>query len=225
MGEQRRIIAIDGPAGSGKSTTARLVAQKLGFTYLDTGALYRALTYLALKRRIQLHDAAALAHLLSTSTFRIQSEADRVRVWVDDQEVTEAIRTPEVSGAVSQVASHEAVREQMVRLQRSLAQKGDFVVEGRDIGTVVFPDADLKIYLVATIEERARRRLKELKAKGHLVSLKKVEEDIKLRDKMDSERKTGPLRKAEDAIVVDTTRMTIEEQVNQIVELFKKKLL
>ncbi len=219
---KNRIIAIDGPAGSGKSTTARLVARRLGFTYLDTGALYRALTHVALERGVDLADGDALAALMRDIRIRIASEADRTRIWVDGKEVSDAIRRPEVSRRVSQVAAHPQVRAAMVQLQRRIAREGDFVVEGRDIGTVVFPHADLKIFLTASLEARAERRWRELQEKGVPVKRAELRREIAERDRWDSERETAPLTRAEDAIVVDTTRLSIEEQVEKIVRLFEQ---
>ncbi len=218
---KNRIIAIDGPAGSGKSTTAKQVAKRLGFTYLDTGALYRALTLLALKNGIDIESEGELVNLLQQSKFQLQSQGDKIRIWINGEEATEAIRSPEVSRAVSMVARHPAVRREMVQLQRRLASQADVVVEGRDIGTVVFPEADLKIFLTASLEARAQRRLKELHEKGVEISLHELKRDIERRDAIDSQRETAPLKKAEDAIVIDTTELTIDEQVDKIVQAFR----
>ncbi len=218
---KNRIIAIDGPAGSGKSTTAKQVAKRLGFTYLDTGALYRALTLLALKNGIDIESEGELVNLLQQSKFQLQSQGDDIRIWINGEEATEAIRSPEVSRAVSMVARHPAVRREMVQLQRRLASQADVVVEGRDIGTVVFPEADLKIFLTASLEARAQRRLKELHEKGVEIALHELKRDIERRDAIDSQRETAPLKKAEDAIVIDTTELTIDEQVDKIVQAFR----
>ena len=218
---KNRIIAIDGPAGSGKSTTAKQVAKRLGFTYLDTGALYRALTLLALKNGIDIESEGELVNLLQQSKFQLQSQGDKIRIWINGEEATEAIRSPEVSRAVSMVARHPAVRREMVQLQRRLASQADVVVEGRDIGTVAFPEADLKIFLTASLEARAQRRLKELHEKGVEISLHELKRDIERRDAIDSQRETAPLKKAEDAIVIDTTELTIDEQVDKIVQAFR----
>ncbi|RME01012.1 MAG: (d)CMP kinase [Calditrichaeota bacterium] len=216
------MIAIDGPAGSGKSTTARLVARKLGFTYLDTGALYRTITLLALQRGIDLNDGDALSALSKQVKLRVEADPNTTRIWVDGTEVTEAIRMPEVTRAVSQVARHPAVRREMVHLQRQIASGGNYVVEGRDIGTVVFPDADLKIFLIASLEARTRRRQLELQQKGIDISFEALKNEIMQRDQKDQKREIAPLKKAENAIVIDTTDLTIEEQANKIVEAFQK---
>ncbi len=218
---KNKIIAIDGPAGSGKSTTAKLVAKRLGFTYLDTGALYRALTLLALRNHIDLEAEGELVNLLKNSEFQLQTHGDQSRIWINGEEATEAIRSPEVSRSVSIVARHPAVRREMVQLQRRLASQADVVVEGRDIGTVVFPDADLKIFLTAALDARAQRRLKELREKGVDIALDELMADIHRRDQIDSQREIAPLKKAEDAIEIDTTRLTIEQQVDRIVQAFR----
>ncbi|MDQ7063142.1 MAG: (d)CMP kinase [candidate division KSB1 bacterium] len=218
---KNKIIAIDGPAGSGKSTTAKLVAKRLGFTYLDTGALYRALTLLALRNRIDLEAEGELVNLLKNSEFQLQTHSDQSRIWINGEEATGAIRSPEVSRSVSIVARHPAVRREMVQLQRRLASQADVVVEGRDIGTVVFPDADLKIFLTASLDARAQRRLKELREKGIDIALDELKVDIQRRDQIDSQRETAPLKKADDAIEIDTTRLTIEQQVDRILQAFR----
>ncbi|MCA9732400.1 MAG: (d)CMP kinase [Deferribacteres bacterium] len=221
-GKTHEIIAIDGPAGSGKSTTARLVAQKLGFTYLDTGALYRAVTHVAMLKGVDLANEQALDALIEICDFKLSAEGDLTRVWADSSEITEAIRSREVTSNVSLVSKHAKVRQAMVRLQRAIASQGFFVVEGRDIGTVVFPNAALKIYLVATVEARTERRMLELQQKGVAVEFEKLREEIIIRDKKDSERAIAPLKKAEDAIELDTTRLTIDQQVETIVRKYKE---
>lgn len=215
-------VTIDGPAGAGKSTTARLVATRLGFTYFDTGAMYRAITLLALERGISLQEGEALADLAKKTQLRIESTAAQTRIWVDGREITEAIRSPEVSRSVSEVAAHPLVRNEMVRLQRLLASQGDCVVEGRDIGTVVFPQAEVKIFMNASIDERARRRLEELRAGGVQANLEEIRAEIEARDRLDSARETAPLQKAVDAIEIDTTHLTIEEQVQKIVDIVRQ---
>ncbi len=216
----KNVIAIDGPAGSGKSTTARMVARKLGFTYLDTGALYRALTLVGMERQANLSDGEALAQITRDSIFKIESTNDGARVWVDGEEVTLAIRTPEVTKNVSLVSSHAAVRAEMVELQRRIAQGGGFVVEGRDIGTVVFPKAKTKIFLNASVEARARRRMKEMQAHNGQADFEEIKKAIETRDWKDSNREHAPLKKADDAHVVDTTALTIDEQVDRIIQVF-----
>lgn len=216
---KRKIIAIDGPAGSGKSTTARLLAARLGYSYLDTGAMYRALTWLALKWKVQPADAVQLTKLAHEVTIRFKTEANTNRVFINDEEVTAAIRTPEVTKYVSEVSAHRGVRESMVAMQKELGKVGGIVAEGRDTTTAVFPQADLKVYLDASVETRARRRLGDLAGLGIESSLEEQMADIRRRDALDSGREVSPLRKAADAHQVDTTHLTIEEQVDKIVAL------
>ncbi len=218
------IVAIDGPAASGKSTVAKTVARRLGYHYLDTGAMYRAIAALAIRREVDLHDADALAELAANEpvTFSYE-EGDPVQsaVWVSGLDVTVAIRTPEVDAAVSLVARVPEVRTAMVAQQRRLAGGDNAVVEGRDIGTVVFPDAEMKLYLTASAEERARRRHYELSDAGHAVESSTVREGLDRRDAVDSQREASPLAVADDAIELDTTGMSIEEVAQRVVELVR----
>ena len=216
-------IAIDGPAGAGKSTVARRVAKELGYLYIDTGAMYRALTYLALKKKINLNDGAALKRLLDQTSIQLVQTDDGQEVYVDHENVTSEIRSREVSNAVSEVATHKEVRMEMVNRQRMLAQDGGVVMDGRDIGTNVLKDATLKIYLSASVEERARRRCQELQQKGTNTDLAQVKKEIELRDRLDSERDTAPLKKARDAIEIDTTHVTVDEVTKQILSLVKER--
>ena len=209
------VVAIDGPAGAGKSTIAKLAAGKLGFAYIDTGAMYRAVTWKLLQTGEPF--TPELAGKLASEiciTFRPENAVNRV--FVDGTEVTDAIRTAEVTGLVSKVAAVPEVRTAMVDQQRRMGKEGGIVMDGRDIGTVVFPDAQCKIFLTATVEERARRRGLELEAKGEKVDYKKLQEDIAFRDKQDSERAYKPLYCGADTKMIDTTNMTIEEAVNAI---------
>lgn len=216
-------IAIDGPAGAGKSTVAQLIAAKLGYVYIDTGAMYRALAWAVLQAGISVHNEEAVAQLLHTSQIELRrSEDGSQRVFWNERDITAEIRTPEVSNFASIVASHGMVRQQMLLLQRNMAKQGDIVMDGRDIGTHVLPDAELKIFLTASIEERANRRFAELKAKGYEANLEQLKQEIADRDKRDSEREVAPLRQAEDAVLVDTTGQTIEEVVRQILEICKR---
>ncbi len=215
------IIAIDGPAGSGKTTVSRLLAKQLGISYLDTGALYRVLTLKALEENINLNDGETLQKLASTMNVKIEGE----RIYLDDREVTVEIRTPLIDKNISQVASHPQVREVMVNLQRKITYCKDYVVEGRDITTVVFPHADYKFYLDADFNERLQRRYKELKEKGLSVSWEHLEEQLRKRDEADFTRKVAPLRKAEDAIYIDTTNLTLSEVVNKLLSYIKKKTI
>ncbi len=212
------VIAIDGPAASGKTTTARLVAERLGYLHVDTGAMYRAVTLKVLLHRINIRDAEAVEQLTDGTEIRLERDDGDVKVVLDGEDVTKQIREPEVTKAVSAVSSYEKVREAMVREQRSIGKEGGIVVEGRDTGTVVFPDAQLKIYMVAFVKERARRRQRELKTQGVVSDLESIVQEIVERDEKDSSRRVSPLRKAADAVVLDTSRMTIEQQVEFIVE-------
>jgi cytidylate kinase len=218
------VVAIDGPAASGKSTTARLVADRLEFVYLDTGAMYRAVTWNALETGVDLTDEAALGELAESMHLGFRKEGGGVRVFVGNEDVTERLREPRISRAVSTVSQVPAVRRAMVRIQREIAAGGGCVVEGRDIGTVVFPGAPVKIFLAASLEERARRRRIELEARGVAQSQADLEAEIRKRDSMDSEREDSPLRQAQDAILLDTTGMTVDEQVEEVVRLVQKAL-
>lgn len=217
------IIAIDGPAGSGKSTIAKMVAERLNYTYLDTGAMYRAITYLALEKGI-VDDEKAVDKLVEGLDVTLNFEDGLTRVFVDNNELTEYIRTPEVNSKVSEIAAMPFVRKELVRMQQSMGKIGNVIAEGRDVTTVVFPDADLKIYLDATVEVRAERRLKEYLAKGVEINLEEVKENIEKRDRIDSGREASPLRVAENAIEVDTSNLTVDEEFEILIENIKKKI-
>ncbi len=209
-----QVVAIDGPAGAGKSTVAKLLASRLGFSYLDTGAMYRSLTLKAMRGGVDLTDGAALADLARrTEIDIIGNPASGVKVILDGEDVSEAIRTPEVTNQTFHIAGESLVREVMVGLQRRIGSRADVVIEGRDIGTVVFPEAQHKFYLDATVEERALRRHKEFLAKGKASVLEQVLQDVQARDHKDFTRRVGPLRKAADAIVIDSSAMTIDEVI------------
>ena len=216
------VVAIDGPAGAGKSTIAKLVAEKLGYAYIDTGAMYRSVAWKFLQTGKDF-DEALLSDLAQTMMIEFKPEASVNRVFVDGTEVTEAIRSAEVTANVSRVAAIGAVREAMVAQQRRMGESGGVLMDGRDIGTVVFPNAQLKIFLTASVEERAMRRYKELVAKGQEVDLAQLKEDIASRDKQDSERAISPLRQAEDALLLDTSEMNIEQVTAKILELVEEK--
>lgn len=217
-------IAIDGPAAAGKSTVAKLVAKKLSYLYIDTGAMYRALTYKALKLGADLEDKQALAEILNNTNIELIQGNAAQHVLLDGTDVTDEIRSHEVTKHVSTVSKHPLVRKEMVERQRELAQKGGIVMDGRDIGTHVLPNAEVKIFLVATVEERAKRRHQENLAKGFESDLAQLMKEIALRDKMDSEREASPLKKADDAIELDTTSLSIEEVVDHIMELVKERV-
>lgn len=218
MSSRRLVIAIDGPAGSGKSTTAKLVAEQLGYLHVDTGAMYRAFTLKLLRAGIRTDDLQAVRHLVETTRVDLERNDGRLRVLLDGEDVTAAIRSPDVTRAVSAVSSIREVRQAMVAAQRDLATGGGIVLEGRDIGTVVFPRADLKVFMVAGIEARAARRQDELRARGATVDLGTLIKEMEERDRTDSTRSESPLRKAEGAVELDTTHLTIEEQVLFIVK-------
>ncbi|MCU0652350.1 MAG: (d)CMP kinase [Candidatus Omnitrophica bacterium] len=211
------IIAIDGPAGAGKSTVAKILAQKLGFLYIDTGAMYRALTLKTIEQKIDPSDIPAIVDLARHSVIDlINDELGALKVSLDGKDVSSLIREPRITMFVSDIAKIKDVREVMLGLQRKLGKSKDSVLDGRDIGTVVFPDADKKFYLDAKSDERAKRRYKELVGFGQTITLGDVESDLSNRDKIDSTRECAPLRKAEDAVYVDTTDMSIEEVVKTL---------
>jgi len=212
------VIAIDGPAASGKSTTARLVAEALGYVHVDTGAMYRAVTLKVLGAGTDPSDGEAIRDLLGETHVELRRDGTLTRVLLDGRDVTEEIRSPAVTRAVSAVSRHRAVREAMVREQRRMGSAGGIVLEGRDIGTVVFPDAQVKFFIVAGIESRARRRAKELQDRGISPDMRALVEEIRERDRLDSTREESPLKKADDAIELDTSDLTIEEQVRIVVD-------
>ncbi len=213
---KKLVVAIDGPAGAGKSTVAQLAAKELGYTYIDTGAMYRAVAWKVLQQGGEVTDEKILA-VVPDIDVDLSYENGKTTVRVDGRDVTGEIRTPEVSHIVSQVAALGPVREKMVDLQRKMAERGGVLMDGRDIATNVLPGADVKIYLTASIAERANRRYKELREKGLAVDLADIEHDIAARDKADMEREISPLVQADDATLLDTTGMTIPEVVARII--------
>lgn len=218
-------IAIDGPAGAGKSTIAKAVSRELGIIYLDTGAMYRTVALKAMREGVDYRDGESLAKLVSNMNIRIEFEKDGQKIFLEGEDVTDQIRTPEISMGASQVSAVPAVRLKMVELQREIAAGDSVVMDGRDIGTFVLPGATLKIFLTATIEERAARRYKELAGKGTAQSdLEEVRRDMESRDLQDSTRAFAPLKKAEDAVQIDTTGMGIQKVADEIISLIKGKL-
>ena len=216
-------IAIDGPAGSGKSTIAKLVAHKLGYIYCDTGAMYRTVTVMALRLGIDFGDEAAIMDQLKQLDIRFVPSADGQKVLMNGTDVTLAIRQPETTNNVSQVSALPKVREDLVQRQRDIAASNDIVMDGRDIGTTVLPNAEVKVFMIASVEARAIRRHKENVEKGIMTPIAKLEEEIAERDRKDSTRAVSPLRKAEDAVEIDSTKMTIDEEVAEIIALVPKQ--
>lgn len=217
-------IAIDGPAGAGKSTIAKIVAEALVFTYIDTGAMYRAVTYKAMQQNIQLHDAVSIEGMLHHTTIELQPSEQGQLVFVDSENVSEAIRSNEVTANVSEVAAHANIREILVAMQQQLAANGGVVMDGRDIATHVLKDAELKIFMSATVEERARRRFLDNERRGIVSSIETLQQEIALRDKLDSEREASPLIQAEDALFLDTTNLSIDEAATEILKLAQQKM-
>ncbi|QVL57924.1 MAG: (d)CMP kinase [Simkaniaceae bacterium] len=219
------IITIDGPAGTGKSTTARRLADEIGFTYFDTGALYRAISWQILEAGISYQDEEALSKLLKTFTFRIQLNNGDIRYLVGNEDVTEVIRSKEVTAIVSEVAALKKVRDALKPLQDNVSKEIDVVFEGRDLGTVVFPHAQLKFFLTARPETRAKRRYHELVQRfpNQTFSYETILKEIEERDAYDSEREHAPLKQAKDAILIDTSELTIEEVTDQLKQIYLEK--
>lgn len=210
------VIAVDGPAGAGKSTVARRLARELDCVYVDTGAMYRAVTLKALREGVDLHNSEALARLAERTEIRIGKlprEGGPQPVYVDGADVTAGIRHPDVNSAVSLVAMVQGVRKELVRLQRRLAEPGGIVMDGRDIGTHVLPGADFKFFVTASLEERVRRRMRELERSGHAIPPEELKEQVARRDRLDSTREVAPLTQAPDAILIDTTELSVEDVV------------
>ena len=209
-------VAIDGPAGSGKSTIAKLVCKELGFTHIDTGAMYRAVGLYALNKKVDIYDEEAVNNILD----EIEIKYVEGKIYLNGMDVSGLIRTPEVSNAASRVSSYKLVREKLVYLQQKASENGMYILDGRDIGYKVLPNANLKVFLTASIDCRAERRFKELPN----ANLEEIKEQIKIRDHNDSTRKESPLKMADDAILVDTTEMTIDEVSNKIISLIKERM-
>ncbi len=215
------IVAIDGPVAVGKSTVARTLAKRLNLLYIDTGAMYRAVTLAAIQAGVDLEDGQAVTELADTLDIRFEESGEGLRTFCNQEDVSEQIRTPEVSRGTSPISETAGVRRRLVQLQQEMGRRQGVVMEGRDIGTVVFPDADYKFFLVADADERARRRYEELKIKGIRQEMESVKEDLLERDRRDSTREIAPLRRAKNAIVVDTTEMSINQVITHIESIIR----
>ncbi len=220
---QKITITIDGPAGSGKSSTAKKVAEKLNYLYLDSGAMYRAVTLAVLNQQVNPKDTEAVVQIAALCSIDLEQSQHGQLVKLNGKDVTDEIRQPYVTNAIAPVAANPQVRNILVKKQRQLGERGGLVAEGRDMGTVVFPQAELKFFMVATIQERAKRRAKELREKGVQVDLNQLEDEIKQRDETDTHRQHGALKQAEDAILVDTTALSLSEQIDFIVEKARER--
>ena len=218
------VIAIDGPAASGKSTTAKQLAKKLKYIYIDTGAMYRASGLCTLLQNIGLDNKVALKKMLDKISIKIEYVEEGNRIYLNGKDVSERIREADITKLSSQIAVNGIVREKMVDLQRKMGEEGGVIMDGRDIGTVVFPNADFKFFMIADVRTRALRRWNETKEKGEVIPLEEIEEELIWRDKNDTTRKISPLKQAEDAISIDTSGMTIDEQVKFILDIIKKEV-
>ncbi|CAH0229346.1 (d)CMP kinase [Peribacillus simplex] len=221
--EKKLSVAIDGPAAAGKSTVAKIVAEKFNYIYVDTGAMYRALTYKALNQKIRLVDEQALSEVLINTEIELRPSENGQLVFLDNEDVTAQIRNNEVTRSVSEVAKHRSIREELVRRQQIFGENGGVVMDGRDIGTHVLPNAEVKVFLIASVDERAERRHQENILKGFPSDIEKLREEIATRDKLDSEREVSPLKKAADAIEIDTTSLSIQEVAESIMSLIEER--
>jgi CMP/dCMP kinase len=224
MARARPVVAIDGPVGSGKTTVAKLVAQTLGYVFADTGALYRCLALLAREQGVGEGEAARLGAIAAAMIVRFEDAGSRQRVWLGEREVTDAIRLPAISQLASKVSVHPPVRAALLEIQRRMGKDGGVVMEGRDIGTVVFPDAEVKTFLVAPAEVRARRRFEELSAKGVPVDEAQTLAEVRERDRRDEQRALAPLKPARDAILIETAPLSVEGVAARVVELVRAYL-
>ncbi len=221
---KKLVIAIDGPSGAGKSTASRLLAKRLGYTYIDSGAMYRAIGWKAKREGVDPADEQALTDLCSRTNISIKKDNDDPRIFADGVDVSDAIRTPEMGMMASAVSKSRVVRARLLAIQRKLGSQGGVVMDGRDIGTVIFPGADVKFYLDASAEERGRRRFRELRAKSQDVDLERITREIEERDRQDSGREIAPLRQAADALFIDSSRMSIDEVINKMLAEVTKRM-
>lgn len=217
-------IAIDGPAGAGKSTIARAAARSLGFLYVDTGAMYRAIALHLLRNHVEADQTERIKELLADMTIRISYSGGEQQIILNDENVTSQLRQEEVGNMASKSSANPKVREKLLQLQRDIARDNDVIMDGRDIGTFVLPNADVKVYLTASVEERAKRRYLELEEKGMDADMSKIEQDIRTRDFQDMNRSIAPLKQAEDAVVIDSSKMSIPEVMDRIVDAFQESL-
>ena len=224
MNTHKIAVAVDGPAGAGKSSISKIVAKKLGYLYIDTGAMYRSVTWAVLHNHIDVNNQTAVEALLPELDLTMEASDDSCKVFIAGQDVTNFIRTPQVNNAVSIVASYKGVRQYLVERQRLMAEAGGVILDGRDIGSVVLPNAELKIYLTASVEARAMRRYLEVKGTVNEQTLEDIKESVMQRDDMDKNRKESPLIQVEDAVLVDSSEMTFDETVEHILHLVQERI-
>ena len=224
MNTHKIAVAVDGPAGAGKSSISKIVAKKLGYLYIDTGAMYRSVTWAVLHNHIDVNNQKAVEALLPELDLTMEASDDSCKVFIAGQDVTDFIRTPQVNNAVSIVASYKGVRQYLVERQRLMAEAGGVILEGRDIGSVVLPNAELKIYLTASVEARAMRRYLEVKGTVNEQTLEDIKDSVMQRDDMDKNRKESPLIQVEDAVLVDSSEMTFDETVEHILHLVQERI-
>ena len=224
MNTHKIAVAVDGPAGAGKSSISKIVAKKLGYLYIDTGAMYRSVTWAVLHNHIDVNNQKAVEALLPELDLTMEASDDSCKVFIAGQDVTDFIRTPQVNNAVSIVASYRGVRQYLVERQRLMAEAGGVILDGRDIGSVVLPNAELKIYLTASVEARAMRRYLEVKGTVNEQTLEDIKDSVMQRDDMDKNRKESPLIQVEDAVLVDSSEMTFDETVEHILHLVQERI-
>ncbi len=224
MNTHKIAVAVDGPAGAGKSSISKIVAKKLGYLYIDTGAMYRSVTWAVLHNHIDVNNQKAVEALLPELELTMEASDDSCKVFISGQDVTDFIRTPQVNNAVSIVASYKGVRQYLVERQRLMAEAGGVILDGRDIGSVVLPNAELKIYLTASVEARAMRRYLEVKGTVNEQTLEDIKDSVMQRDDMDKNRKESPLIQVEDAVLVDSSEMTFDETVEHILHLVQERI-